>query len=328
MKNLWLKLGCFLTGYNYFIIKNSSEASAKAVKKYLSAMLIVSTLWGFIGFAFTQRYLHGSTYAAIFGALLMIFIVIQIERQIILSIGKNHWAFGFRVAIGLVMAIIGSLILDQIIFKDDIEKKKIDNVVLEVNHLLPLKTQELNSQIQQVQNAIVAKEKEREGIINEITLKPKIQTVQKTTISERDTVSGKLIPKNQTTNTAEIDNPKAALIPQIDEQIKHLNEQKIDKENKILNIQQDLYNELNSKIGFLEELNVMFSILLSSMVALSVWTLLFFFFLAIELFVMVNKFGDSKDDYWKIIAHQRDIRIKMIDKLAEDNHDKKVVPQT
>ena len=38
MRDLWLKTGCFLTGYNYIIIKNSSEASAKSVKKYLSAL--------------------------------------------------------------------------------------------------------------------------------------------------------------------------------------------------------------------------------------------------------------------------------------------------
>ncbi|MHB9142466.1 MAG: DUF4407 domain-containing protein, partial [Paludibacter sp.] len=60
MKDIWIKFGCFLTGHNYAIIKNSSEASAKTVKKYLSALLIISTIWGFIGFAFTHRYLHGN----------------------------------------------------------------------------------------------------------------------------------------------------------------------------------------------------------------------------------------------------------------------------
>lgn len=43
----------------------------------------------------------------------MIVMVIQIERQIILSIGKNKLATWFRVIIGIVMAVIGSVILDH-----------------------------------------------------------------------------------------------------------------------------------------------------------------------------------------------------------------------
>lgn len=57
----------------------------------------------------------------------MIVMVIQIERQIILSIGKNKLATWFRVIIGIVMAVIGSVILHQIMFKKDVEKQKIEN---------------------------------------------------------------------------------------------------------------------------------------------------------------------------------------------------------
>jgi hypothetical protein len=117
MKDFWLKLGCYITGYNYTIIKNSSEASAKTVKKYLSAILIVSILWGFIGYTFAQRYLHASVFMALTVSLVMVIIVIQIERQIILSVGKNRLVPLFRILIGIVMAVIGSVIIDQIIFR-------------------------------------------------------------------------------------------------------------------------------------------------------------------------------------------------------------------
>jgi len=33
--------------------------------------------------------------------------------------------------------------------------------------------------------------------------------------------------------------------------------------------------------------------------------------------VLVNKFGDEKNDYDSVIIHQRDVRLKMLDKLAE-----------
>lgn len=161
MKDLWLKIGCYITGYNYALIKNSSEASAKTVKKFLSAILIVSILWGFIGYNFAQRYLHSGITGSILVSLVMIIIVIQIERQIILTVGKNWLIPVFRVLLGIVMAIIGSVIIDQIIFREDVEKGKISNLQAEVNSILPVKTKELDLQIKQIDSAIYLKETEK-----------------------------------------------------------------------------------------------------------------------------------------------------------------------
>lgn len=316
MQDLWLKFGCFLTGYNYGIVRNSSEASAKTVKRYLSAMLIVSALWGFIGFAFTRRYLHGSYLLASLGSLIMIILVVQIERQIILTVGKNHWAFGFRVAIGIIMAIIGSLILDQVIFKEDIEKNKIQNVQLSVNEILPVKTQELTQQIEQIDNAIAAKENERSALIEEVGKKPMIVSPSSVVKYQKDTVTGKMIAVDQVVTNQSVPNPKATLIPQADLQLKTLREQKTARENEKLNIRQLLEEQLQSKVGFLDELKILFSVLLSSGIALFVWSLLFLFFLSIELFVLVNKYGDSPNDYDRVILHQVETRIRMLDNIA------------
>src|SRR5512133_2341877 len=176
MKDMWLKLGCYITGYNYTIIKNSSEASAKTVKKYLSAILIVSILWGFIGYSFAQRYLHTGIAGSSLVSVIMVIIVIQIERQIILSVGRNYLVPVFRTLIGIVMAVIGSVIIDQIIFREDVEKEKISNLQAEVNNILPVKTRELDFQIRQIDSAITLKESERASIIEEITKKPFIKS--------------------------------------------------------------------------------------------------------------------------------------------------------
>lgn len=322
MKDYWLRFGCFLTGYNYGIITNSSEASAQAVKKYLSAMLIVSTLWGFIGYAFTQRYLHGGTGASVFGGVLMAVMVIQIERQIILAVGKNTLAFGFRILIGMVMAVIGSVIIDQIVFKDDVEKKQISSIQQEVNKLLPVKTQELSAQINQLDNSLVAQQNERAAAIADISRNPTIYTPTSVVQYQMDSGTRKLSAVNKTVTSNAIANPRAELIPEIDAQIKFLREQKTAKENEKLNIQQVLEGELKSKVGFLDELNVLFTILLSSRMAMIIWTLIFFFFLAIELFVMLNKLGDAKNDYDKTIMHQMETHMVMLDNLKEKRYDR------
>ena len=317
MKDLWVKLGCFMTGYNYRLVRNSSEASVKSVRKYLSALLIVCTLWGFIGYAFTQRYLHGNLWASLIGALVMVIIVVQIERQIILSVGRNRMAYAFRVLIGIVMAVLGSVILDQIIFKDDVEKLQISNIQEEVNRLLPVKTKELTMQIQQLDSSISSKERERARIIEEISKKPMVYSPSTTNQYRKDTASGQMVLTNKTVTGSSIPNPKAEMIPAIDAQIKYLVEQRTQKETGMLNIRDVLEKDLRSKTGFLDELKVLFIILFNSGIAFTMWALIFLFFLAIELFVLVNKFGDSKNDYDKTIVHQMEMRMKMLERLEE-----------
>lgn len=120
MRDWWIKLGCFLTGWNYDILKNCTEASRKKLKKYTSAILILIIIWSFVGFSFAQNYLQAGTIKSVCIAVIFVIIVIQIERQIILNMGKNGWSNTARIIIAIIMALLGSVILDQIIFKDDI----------------------------------------------------------------------------------------------------------------------------------------------------------------------------------------------------------------
>lgn len=323
MKDLWLKSGCYITGYNYSIIKNSSEASAKAVKKYLSAILIVSILWGFIGYSFAMRYLHTGIIGSSLVSIVMIVIVIQIERQIILSIGRNRLVPIFRTLIGIVMAIIGSVIIDQIIFREDVEKARITNLQAEVNNVLPEKTRELDYQLIQLDSAINVKEAERSSVIDEITRKPFIKSAISETRHFQMQKNGRngevrdTLVKRTDLALNDVANPKASLLPDIENQISSLRAQKSEKENSKINIRQELEDELNSKTGFLDELKILFSILLSSWIAMVIWLMFFLFLMSLEVLVLVNKFGEEKTDYESIILHQKDVRIKMIQKLTE-----------
>ena len=323
MRDIWLKLGCFLTGHNYTIVKNSSEASAKSVKKYLSAILIVGILWGFIGYVFSQRYLKTGTLGSAIVAAVMVIVVVQIERQIILATGKVWLARSFRIVIAIVMAIIGSVIIDQIIFREDVEKLKISNIQDEVNRILPSKTAQLDMEIASLDSLITQKETERAGLIDEVTKRPFI----KGSTSERKnykmqirgedgTLRDTVIARTDLTLT-DISNPKTEYVASIDKQISGLRSQLAEKQNARITIRQDLEAELKGKTGFLDELVLLFSILFTHDIALFVWICLFIFFLAIELFVLMNKFGDALTDYDVTIRHQMDTRVKMLEKLRE-----------
>lgn len=222
MNNWWLNFGCFLIGYNYNIVNASSEVSAKSVKRYTSAMLIVCILWSFIGFIFTSRYLKTELLGASLGAATMCIIIIQVERQIILSVHRNRWMYVFRVLIALTMAIIGSVIIDQIMFKEDIEQKQIFLLDAKVKAVLPSKEAELNTQIRQLDTLITKKEVERKTMADDISLHPTIKNVTSqssaipiattTTDSTNKTTTKTSLVRTNTYTVNSIQNPKMALM--------------------------------------------------------------------------------------------------------------------
>ena len=124
MKDWWIKFGCWLTGYNYTIVKECGETTRRSVKRDTSALVIIIIVWSSIGYILTSTYLHGGVFASIIGAIVATIIVIQIERQIILKDGKNYFLSGFRFLIAIAMSIIGSVLVDQKLFEEDVKLEK------------------------------------------------------------------------------------------------------------------------------------------------------------------------------------------------------------
>lgn len=325
MRNWWIRFGCFLTGYNYRIISVSSEISAKSVKRYTSALLIVCVLWSFIGFMFVRRYMYGTPFASTAGGVIMVFIVIQIERQIILSIDPPKLLYWARGIIAALMAILGSIIIDQIIFKDDIELEKITYLNDRVDKALPPKTDQLRSLITALDTAIQKKDSERLSISDAVTKNPVIKTIatQTTPITLHSTgidASGKTVSRDTVIMktivvTSSVPNPKQQLIPPLEQTLTYLRKQKSDREDALLNIRPALEKEISSKVGFLDELQVMFKLIIGSQVALGVWLLWFFFLMGLEMLVLFSKLGEKSNDYNETIKHQMELQIKRLNVL-------------
>jgi hypothetical protein len=326
MKNIWIRFGCFLTGYNYNIVINSSEMAAKSVKKFTAAIMIVCILWFFIGFTFAQRYLQLHIAASVVGGLLSIIVIVQIERQIILTIRPSPWLYFARSCLAVMMAILGAVIIDQIIFQKDITLEKVAYISERVDEILPSKTRELKDQIAALDTTINGKEAERQRYIEDITKNPMtliatsstesipMQTKLKSTTGEDSiVVRASTIRK---TSTIPVPNPKSSLIAPIDSVIADMRRQKADRENDLLNIRKALEIEMRRQIGFLDELKVMYRLLSGSGVALFFWLLWIFFFLFIELLVLAGKIGDKSDDYEKTVLHHMNLQIRRLDALA------------
>lgn len=332
MRNWWIRFGCFLTGYNYHIVSASSEVAAKAVKRYTSALLIVATVWAFVGYMFTNRYLHGGTTGSVIGGIVMVLIIIQVERQIILTVTPSKWLYFFRGLIAVMMAILGAIIIDQIIFKEDIELEQVSLIDEKVNRILPAKTAELRSQIMDVDSSIAAKEIERLTLMNDISRNPTIQSVTTQTVpltvtnSVTDSLkntrtTGRIVNANSKT-VSSIPNPKMTLIQPLDQQIEGLRKTKSNLDSNLLALRPMVEKQIREKVGFLDELKVMYKLISESKIAMLVWFLWFFFLLGLEMFVLISKTSEKRNDYEETVLHQMNIqmkKLKLLENISERN---------
>jgi len=317
----WLYLGCWLTGYNYEIVRQCSEISKKNVRKMFSALLLVMIIWAFIGYSFVQRYLKGDIWESIIGMLLMIFIVVQIERQIILTMHKKAGVAITRILIGLIMAIIGSIILDQIIFKEDIEIAKHDYIQEKVAEILPQKTHEIQNRINELKEQVRQAEAERMETLKEIQRQPTILVASRTHVaSTRDTATGAIKEEKRNELTTAV-NPKMAYLSSLDKKIAELNGLIDQYQQRMINIHLDLENDLRGKTGFLDEIKVMIKLLTSSTITMFVWGLFGILFLLIEILVLINKLTDTDDDYHWILKHQLEAHLYKLSLLKNNTEE-------
>lgn len=225
MKDWWLKFGCFLTGFNYSLIKNSSEQSSKNVKKYTSAMLLIVLVWFFIGYSFATRYLHLDSWGGIIGGALMSFVIIQIERIIILSTKVSAWSSIFRVLLAVVMSILGAFIMDQITFKDDIELRKAQVMDQRVKIAVKQSEDDIQKQIQDLDVMIDKANQKYDAVSQDLKKNPVIVTSYTNRSVTRDQ-SGKEVNSTQSTNKSVMENPKKLEMEQLHKQIETLQNKK------------------------------------------------------------------------------------------------------
>jgi hypothetical protein len=319
MKDWWIKTGCLLTGWNYRILSTCTEASRKQLKKYTSAIVILIILWAFIGYSFAERYVRLPWWGCAIVAVIFVLIIIQIERQIILTVGKNKPLAIFRLIIAFIVAVIGSTIIDQIIFREDIEKKMIEIVDRQVNQQLPNRLTVINIKLQELQAEVDSLDKKNLQLYKEISRQPTINTVSTSVthvlVKQPDGTTSTLPQK--TISTTPIANPKIREAEINTQHLDILRKQQEQYTQRKMDAENLLRQELKSKQGFLEELNAVIEILRERPVALIFYLTLFSFLMSLELFVVVSKLGDRKSDYDLVVEHQLEQKKKTLSQLAK-----------
>jgi len=314
MSNQLLKLGCFLTGYNYEVLKHCSESAKNKIKQLTSGIFIVSLLWFFIGFNFADRYIQLNLIGCITAGIIATFIIIQVERQIILTQSKSKYIALSRFLLAIIMSIIGSVIIDQILYKDDIEKKKEITILSDIERVYMSEKSELEKQQNLILQDIQKKDAEYSKLAAEAHSKPLIKVPKVDIIREKD--SNNRYQTKQIINKSEIIvNPQLQSLKLINDDLERLRNNHSMLTDKLSKLRENIRQRLATKRGFLDELQILHLVLSESGVSLVFWLLLFLFILFLELLVLIIKQFSTDTDFDEVLKHQVDVRVNSLGKL-------------
>jgi len=115
-----LKFFCAITGDDYQMLVNDTPESRKKVSGLASCIFVPVIIWYAIGFLLATQILNLGLLNGLIVATVLAFLIFLIERNIIMAEGKKAIKW-FRIILGIFIALLGAVFLDEIIFHDDIE---------------------------------------------------------------------------------------------------------------------------------------------------------------------------------------------------------------
>lgn len=327
--NTMTNIGCFLIGWDKNILKECGEASYRQFRKLISAICIMMVMWGTIGFCFADRYIGiDSTILKVCISLAFMFIVLCVERVIILTVGKARLMSAMRVMLALCMAVLGSCIIDQIIFSNDIQQtinERREDVILETT---TKRLMVFDSDIKRITHDMDSLSKATIQLGEELAKNPTIKSVNVSTTEQTVGFDEEGKPKkvrNRSTDVVNIPNPLTGQLNANNEQIQlyqnQLEQLRLDKKE----ISGKVADEVHSRpVGFIEELEATLKVVSNSWVSLVFYVILFCFLAFLELFVLTIKMGETKCDYELIVENQLRLKKTLMDQTSQSLIIKKV----
>jgi len=178
-----LKLVCLITGDKYTIVSRESIKSQDKVTTYGYVILMVMILWFLNAFLLSHIILNYSIFVSLIVSILSMFIVYVVETSIIKMSKINGVTQFVRLSLALLIALIGSISVDEAIFKSDISMQLIKDNQIEV--LNSPNTIELNNKIQNLNTNKAETESQILNLQNQMIIESKSGYGPKTKLIER-----------------------------------------------------------------------------------------------------------------------------------------------
>ena len=316
-------IGLFLIGWDKNIMKECGEASYRQYRKLLSAICIMMVLWGTIGYCFADRYLNiESCFLKACVSLAFMFIILCVERVIILNVGKAYAMGGMRFLMAICMAILGSCIFDQIIFRNDIQQAIQEQREEIISKTITKRLSIYDSDIQRISQEMDSLSEATIALNEELQKRP---VIKGTNVSTQEQVIGidengkpKKV-KTQTVNTITLANPLVEQLKANNDQIQiysgQLEQLRLDKKE----VAETVRAEISQRApGFIEELEATLKVVSQSKVSLAFYIILFCFLTFLELFVLTIKMGENKCDDELIVENQLYMKRNLMERTAQN----------
>ena len=321
--NTLKKIGCFLIGWEESILNECGEASHRQYRKLLSAICIMMVLWGTIGYCFADRYINIESCALkLCVALAFMFIVLCVERVIILTVGKARLMSFMRVLLALCMAILGSCIFDQIIFRNDIQQAIQEHREDVVSETITKRLSIYDSDIQRITQEMDSLSKATIALNEELQKRPVIKGTNVSTQEQVVGVDENGNPKKvrtQSVNTVTLANPLAEQLKANNDQIQIYSAQLEQLRQDKKEVAETVRAEVNQRApGFIEELEATLAVVSQSPISLAFYVILFCFLTFLELFVLTIKMGENKCDYELIVENQLHLKKNLMEQTAQN----------
>ena len=279
-------------------------------------------LWGTIGYCFADRYINIESCALkLCVALAFMFIVLCVERVIILTVGKARLMSVMRVLLALCMALLGSCIFDQIIFRNDIQQAIQEHREDVIGNTITKRLAIYDGDIQRITREMDSLSKATIALNEELQKRP---VIKGTNVSTQEQVVG--VDENgkpqkvrtQTVNTVTLANPLAEQLKANNDQIQiysgQLEQLRLDKKEVAEKVREEMSQRAP---GFIEELEATLKVVSQSKVSLAFYIVLFCFLTFLELFVLTIKMGENKCDYELIVENQLNLKRNLMEQTAQ-----------
>lgn len=300
------------------LLYHCAESSKQRLRKYVSGISLIMMVWAFIGYSISSHYLEiESVFGRLMVAAVFAFLIILIERIVILS-EKNGFLTGSRIVLGIVMALIGGTILDQVFLKNDLEQEVANRRETTIKEVVAQRLDNYNADIKHFSQLSDSLLTENNRLNEEISKNPTYITAAVSTTRQAIGVNEDGSPKyanSQSVTRTATPNPyikqvesHTALIQQYQEQIAKLQQAKMEVETTTR-------EEIAGRpIGFLEDLRATYSVIGSHWTATAFYILLFVFFFMIEIIVLTIKVGEKQCDYDVLVQNQQTLKIDQMNR--------------
>lgn len=111
-----------ITADDHNMLINDTPASRKKVVLLANALFVPVLLWFISAFAMATGLFQATIIGGIFTGLIAATFIFLIDRSILMANG-NRWITSIRIVMGFCIATIGSIMVDELIFHDDINQQ-------------------------------------------------------------------------------------------------------------------------------------------------------------------------------------------------------------